>query len=81
MNSVRRSRSRRQTGKIGVAQLPVDRVARRSSWESTTPTVRSSELGSGQVSVAIRLAKLVCERVGANRYISPPGAEEYLDRR
>jgi hypothetical protein len=41
-----------------------------------TPRVRSSELGvSGKRGAYV--AKL-CERFGATRYLSPPGAEEYL---
>jgi hypothetical protein len=41
-----------------------------------TPRVRSSELGVDGKRGA-HVAKL-CERVGANRYRSPPGAEDYL---
>ena len=44
--------------------------------EVQTPRVRSSELGVDGKRGA-HVAKL-CERVGASRYVSPPGAEEYL---
>jgi hypothetical protein len=41
-----------------------------------TPRVRSSELAVGGTRGAL-VAKL-CERVGARRYVSPAGAQEYL---